>query len=243
MTCPECGKEIDFLHSRLAISEAARERAEKALRALFGGVESGQLVPSVSSDHEPGWALGQVPRALGHSPRPAPSSILPDGRRSREHLLTARALGPCARARLVRRLWRGATCWEQACVSQPEHRPRHGHRHEPGLKGMERSRRSRGGEGDGGARAPRAGPLALAVVFYRPRPQGHFGSGRNSGRLRDSEPGYPTTKPDTTKLLRGVEDALTGILWRDDSLVCVQQAEKRYGEPARIEVEAREIGG
>lgn len=37
-----------------------------------------------------------------------------------------------------------------------------------------------------------------------------------------------TKKPDVDKLLRAVNDALTGVVWRDDSQVCVCAINKRY---------------
>lgn len=77
------------------------------------------------------------------------------------------------------------------------------------------------------------GALGLSVHFYVPRPKAHLGA----RGLRPSAPEYPTTRPDVTKLLRAVEDALTGIVWRDDAQVAEQHALKRYGEPARAEVE------
>lgn len=76
------------------------------------------------------------------------------------------------------------------------------------------------------------GPLGLEAVFYLPRPAGHFGK----RGLRPSAPAYPTKRPDTTKLLRAVEDALTGVVWRDDAQVVVQTAVKVFGEPARCEL-------
>jgi Holliday junction resolvase RusA-like endonuclease len=80
------------------------------------------------------------------------------------------------------------------------------------------------------------GPLELHVVFYVPRPKGHYGSGRNAGVVKSAAPAYPTVKPDVTKLLRAVEDACTGVVWRDDAQVVTQHAQKRYGEPARCVV-------
>jgi len=76
-----------------------------------------------------------------------------------------------------------------------------------------------------------AGPLGLAVTFTLARPKGHFGTGRNAGTIRESAPFYPTVKPDCTKLLRAVEDACTGVVWRDDAQVVEQSVTKRYGEP------------
>ena len=81
------------------------------------------------------------------------------------------------------------------------------------------------------------GPLALGVWFHMPRPKGHYGTGRNAERLKASAPAYPTTRPDTTKLLRAVEDALTGIVYRDDAQIVDQHAHKRYAHgPARAEI-------
>lgn len=80
------------------------------------------------------------------------------------------------------------------------------------------------------------GPLSLIVVFTVPRPKGHYGTGRNSAVIRDSAPRWPAVKPDATKLVRAVEDALTGIVWRDDAQVVHQAVTKRYGEPARAQI-------
>jgi len=75
------------------------------------------------------------------------------------------------------------------------------------------------------------GPLALEVTFMLARPVGHYGQGRNRHRLRPAAPAYPAVRPDVTKLLRGVEDALTGVLWRDDAQIVTQTARKLYSEP------------
>lgn len=76
--------------------------------------------------------------------------------------------------------------------------------------------------------APMQGPLSLRVKFYLPRPKGHYRTGKNAHQVRDSAPYFPTTKPDTTKLLRSTEDSLSGILWGDDAQVVKQHAEKHY---------------
>ena len=76
------------------------------------------------------------------------------------------------------------------------------------------------------------GPLHLEVTFQFPRPKSHYGTGKNAGVLKLSAPLYHTQKPDSTKLIRGVEDALTGIIWRDDSQVCCQTVNKRWGARA-----------
>lgn len=86
------------------------------------------------------------------------------------------------------------------------------------------------------------GPLKLILIFYVVRPQGHYGSGRNAEKLKPSAPMAPTTRPDLTKLIRAVEDAMTGIVWRDDSQVVIQEASKVYSERARVKVTVLEVG-
>jgi Holliday junction resolvase RusA-like endonuclease len=74
-----------------------------------------------------------------------------------------------------------------------------------------------------------SGPLWVVVTFVMPRPQGHLGTGRNLGKLRPSAPRLcHTNQPDATKLWRAAEDALTGILWHDDSQICEQWVSKHY---------------
>lgn len=85
-------------------------------------------------------------------------------------------------------------------------------------------------------------PLKLTVYFIMPRPKNHF---RANGELKPNAPVYHTSRPDTTKLLRCLEDALTNVVWRDDSLIVIQDVEKRYGiQPgASVYVETtKEIG-
>lgn len=81
------------------------------------------------------------------------------------------------------------------------------------------------------------GPLELIVVFTMPRPKGHYGTGANAARVKASAPAFPTVKPDATKLVRAVEDAMTGIVWRDDAQVIAQHVHKVYGDAASCVVE------
>ena len=78
------------------------------------------------------------------------------------------------------------------------------------------------------------GALGVRFTFYRPRPLGHY---RTNGEVRDTAPVFPVTRPDVLKLARLVEDALTSILWRDDSQIVDEHLLKRWGEPARVEIE------
>lgn len=85
---------------------------------------------------------------------------------------------------------------------------------------------------------PFSGPICLDVEFVMPRIKAHFKTGKHAGMLKPGAPSRHTVKPDATKLLRALEDALTGICWRDDAQVCVQRVTKRYGDRvgARVEV-------
>src|SRR5690349_1674921 len=63
---------------------------------------------------------------------------------------------------------------------------------------------------------PLEGPLFVSFTFFQTRPKGHYRTGKNADRLKDSAPAFPTSRPDTTKLIRSSEDALKGITWLDD---------------------------
>lgn len=81
------------------------------------------------------------------------------------------------------------------------------------------------------------GPLDVLIVFYRPRLKAHL---RKDGSVKDSAlDAKPVSKPDVLKLARGVEDALTGVVWRDDAQIVDERIRKMYGEPARVEIEIR----
>jgi Holliday junction resolvase RusA-like endonuclease len=84
------------------------------------------------------------------------------------------------------------------------------------------------------------GPLRVVFTFYRPRPRSHYGTGRNADTVKPSAPRFPATRPDVLKLARGVEDALTGVVWADDARIVTEELRKRWGSPARVEVEVEE---
>ncbi len=63
------------------------------------------------------------------------------------------------------------------------------------------------------------GPIAFEAWFYLPRPQ--------SAAKRIFA---PAKKPDASKLLRSVEDALTGIIWHDDAQVVDGHVHKRFAD-------------
>lgn len=68
-------------------------------------------------------------------------------------------------------------------------------------------------------------PLMLTLTLWMPRPKSHY---RKGGQLKPTAPEWHTGRPDATKLLRSIEDALTGILWNDDGQVVTQTVQKKY---------------
>lgn len=81
---------------------------------------------------------------------------------------------------------------------------------------------------------PLNGPLGLAVEIYRPYLKAHL---RKDGTVKPNAPKWCITKPDATKLLRGIEDAITDAgLWRDDAQVAMQTVTRSYGDPPRVEI-------
>lgn len=75
---------------------------------------------------------------------------------------------------------------------------------------------------------PLSGPVIVEFEFYFKRPKSHFGTGKNSNVLKQSAPDHHTIKPDVLKLARCVEDALSGIIYNDDSQIVREFLEKQY---------------
>lgn len=85
------------------------------------------------------------------------------------------------------------------------------------------------------------GPLSVTLTFLVLRPKGHFRTGKNKHLLRDSAPMLPTSKPDVLKLARGVEDALTGVLYKDDAQIVVEVLRKVYDVKPGAHVSVSEV--
>lgn len=83
---------------------------------------------------------------------------------------------------------------------------------------------------------PTRDPVRVRFTFSLPRPDCHFGSGKNSGTLKKSAPSYHVKKPDVDKMSRAIMDALTGIVWRDDAQVVAKLVTKDYAPKPGVEV-------
>lgn len=79
------------------------------------------------------------------------------------------------------------------------------------------------------------GPLSFHLRFLVPRPKGHYNS-KGELNAKGRRTPRPSTRPDLLKLARAVEDALTGIVYRDDAQVVDELLAKEYGSPERVEI-------
>jgi len=73
-----------------------------------------------------------------------------------------------------------------------------------------------------------AGPVKVEAHFFMPRLKSHYGSGKKEGVIKANAPNFHISKPDLDKLIRCIKDALTGIVWKDDSQVAEVSASKVY---------------
>ena len=73
--------------------------------------------------------------------------------------------------------------------------------------------------------------VKVEFIFFLKRPQSHFRTGKFSHILRDDAPKYHLHAPDALKFARSTEDALTGIVWKDDATNVRICSEKRYCGP------------
>ena len=91
---------------------------------------------------------------------------------------------------------------------------------------------ARGAMARAGFRDLFAGPVEVEIVFFLPRPEGHFGT---KGNLLPSARPMPSVKPDLDKLERCLLDGLSGVVYVDDCLVCDSRHKKRYARPGTPE--------
>ena len=91
------------------------------------------------------------------------------------------------------------------------------------------------------AKAPEkllSGPIDLEVRIYRPIPKS-FGKRKSEAAERGLI--RPTTKPDNDNYIKGIKDALKGIIWHDDSQVVDEKTSKYYSKKPRVEIKIKEI--
>lgn len=83
---------------------------------------------------------------------------------------------------------------------------------------------------------PLQGPLRVDLYLYYARLKGHYGTGKNAGKVKDSAPLWKITKPDRDNADKIVLDSLNKIFWIDDAQVCDGRILKQYSEKPRTEI-------
>lgn len=75
--------------------------------------------------------------------------------------------------------------------------------------------------------------ILLHLHIFRSIPKG-FSKKKHEDALKGLV--RPITKPDCSNYLKGVEDALNKVLWKDDSLIVSETVNKFYSDQPRIEL-------
>ena len=86
---------------------------------------------------------------------------------------------------------------------------------------------------------PYENALCVDVTFYR-----HIPSSWSRKKRMEADSGIirPVTRPDCGNYEKGFYDALTGIVWVDDSIITDKNVRKRYtADLARIELKITEV--
>ena len=82
--------------------------------------------------------------------------------------------------------------------------------------------------------APVEGEIYLKVAFYR-KIQKSISKKEHDRRASGAH--RPIVKADLSNYLKSFEDALNGVLWKDDSMIVHEEIDKYYSDKPRIEVE------
>lgn len=83
-------------------------------------------------------------------------------------------------------------------------------------------------------------PVALVIWIYRSIPKSFTKKQRKAiegGTLR------PTTKPDVSNIVKGIEDALNGLWYADDSQIVCSVAGKYYADEPRVHINMKTLEG
>ena len=88
---------------------------------------------------------------------------------------------------------------------------------------------------------PLEGPLSVHMAFTVERPKNHYRPGKACPK--ESAPDYPHKRvwPDLTKLVRSTEDAMEGIIFKNDKQVVEQCNSIAYGSPVGVIVIVTEL--
>jgi crossover junction endodeoxyribonuclease RusA len=92
-----------------------------------------------------------------------------------------------------------------------------------------------------GSEPPAFGPIDLVCHFVFQRPKAHFGTGGKAEVLKESAPLFVVKQPDLDKLVRAIGDALTGVVYRDDSQIASLHTTKTYGDRPGVLIHTEDL--
>jgi Holliday junction resolvase RusA-like endonuclease len=82
---------------------------------------------------------------------------------------------------------------------------------------------------------PITGPVQVDCTFTLPRLIGHYGTGKNAGKLKESAPQYHVVKPDLDNAMKCVWDVIVYLRFiMDDTQICKSWSEKIYENPPAL---------
>jgi len=77
---------------------------------------------------------------------------------------------------------------------------------------------------------PSLSPFKIKVIAVFARPKSHYGTGRNSGKLKASAPKFCTNAKDADNILKFVCDAMNMIVYKDDRQGIEMCCEKHWAD-------------
>lgn len=89
-----------------------------------------------------------------------------------------------------------------------------------------------------GNKAPFEDPVEFVMRAVFPVPASWSGKKRDRALLGELKPGK---KPDLDNIAKAWNDALNGVVYRDDALICRMSLDKRYGPQALVVVTVRPL--
>lgn len=86
---------------------------------------------------------------------------------------------------------------------------------------------------------PLTGAVALEIKIFRSIPKS-WSAAKKAAALRGEI--KPTQKPDLSNYIKLLEDALNGIVWKDDSqIVLYKDCSKNFGATPQVEIHVKEV--
>jgi len=80
-------------------------------------------------------------------------------------------------------------------------------------------------------------PLRVSIQAHFKRPKSHFRTGKNAHLVKDSAPGFNTSKPDFDNIGKAACDALTHLgVWKDDAQVVDGRVMKKFTDGAAVTI-------